>query len=140
MHKLRIVVAEDDPLIAMFLSEVLTDMGHEVCATEFTESDTVSAAARCNPDLMIVDAGLRGGSGVRAVETILAHAFVPHLFISGDRAVLRALPGGAVGIEKPFQETQLVKAMALALAAGAGRGPLPAASGPGWRPVQDSNL
>jgi DNA-binding response OmpR family regulator len=120
MHKLRILVAEDDPLIAMFIGEVLTEMGHEVCATEFTETDTVLAAERCNPDLMIVDAGLRNGSGVSAVEKILERAFVPHLFISGDRALLRALPGGAVGIEKPFQETQLVRAMALAMAAGPG--------------------
>ncbi len=122
MHKLRIVLAEDDPLIAMFIGEVLTEMGHEVCATEFTETDTVSAVERCRPDLMIVDAGLRHGSGVRAVERILERAFVPHLFISGDRALLRALPGGAVGIEKPFQETQLARAMALAMAAGPGVG------------------
>ena len=71
MKSLRVLVIEDDALIAMLLSELLAGMGHAVCATAATESEAVTAAARYRPDLMIVDAGLGQGSGVSAVEEIL---------------------------------------------------------------------
>jgi len=64
MKALRVVVIEDDALIAMLLTEMLAGMGHDVCATAATEAEAVSAATRYDPDLMIVDAGLGRGSGV----------------------------------------------------------------------------
>jgi len=64
----------------------LAMMGHEVCGVETTEATAVAAALRHRPDLMIVDARLRGGCGVSAVEAILRTTFVPHLFVSGDAA------------------------------------------------------
>ena len=71
MKALRVLVIEDDALIAMLLTEMLAGMGHDVCATAATEAEAVSAATRYDPDLMIVDAGLGRGSGVSAVEEIL---------------------------------------------------------------------
>src|ERR1700719_4544619 len=65
MKALRVLVIEDDALIAMLLSELLAGMGHDVCATAATEADAVTAATRHRPDLMIVDARL-GRSVCRA--------------------------------------------------------------------------
>ncbi|HEY2047992.1 MAG TPA: response regulator [Caulobacteraceae bacterium] len=121
MDRLRILVAEDDALIAMLLDEILAQMGHEVCATESTQAGTVAAAARCSPDLMIVDARLGAGSGVLAVEEILKRGFVPHVFTSGDLAALRELEGRAVVIEKPFLEPQLAHAVTMAMGRRLGR-------------------
>jgi DNA-binding response OmpR family regulator len=58
MKALRVLVIEDDALIAMLLAELLAAMGHEVCATAYSEAEAVIAAARYDPDLMIVDATL----------------------------------------------------------------------------------
>ena len=52
---LRVLIVEDEAMIAMMLAEVLRELGHEVCATEATEAGAVAAAARHKPDLMIVD-------------------------------------------------------------------------------------
>jgi DNA-binding response OmpR family regulator len=71
MKALNVLVVEDDALIGMLFADVLAAMGHDVCAIEATEADAVAAAARYKPDLMIVDARLRDGSGVSAVEEIL---------------------------------------------------------------------
>jgi two-component system, response regulator PdtaR len=68
---LRVLIIEDDALIAMLLAELLAGMGHDVCASAATEAEAVIAATRYGPDLMIVDAGLGRGSGVSAVEEIL---------------------------------------------------------------------
>jgi CheY-like chemotaxis protein len=117
MDRLRILLAEDEALIAMYLAEMLTEMGHEVCGTEATQRGLVAAAMLLKPDLMIVDARLGEGSGVLAVEEILAGHFIPHVFASGDRRALRKLEVGSVVIEKPFLEAQLASAIARAIAA-----------------------
>ncbi len=114
LEPLRILIVEDEPLIGMLLGEMLELMGHEVCAIEGTEVGAVSAAARCMPGLLIVDAQLREGNGISAVDTILAQSFIPHFFVSGDRrGVLMARPKSIV-VEKPFTEAGLADGIARA--------------------------
>lgn len=102
-------------MIGELLAEMLGEMGHDVCAIEATEADAVTAAARCHPDLMIVDAWLGLGSGVAAVNEICSHGFVPHVFISGQIARVRALRPDAVMIQKPFGEDDLLAAVRQAM-------------------------
>ncbi len=71
MSALRILVVEDDAMIGMALTEMLEEMGHDVCSIEATEAEAISAADRCRPDLMIVDVLLGAGNGVSAVTEIL---------------------------------------------------------------------
>lgn len=115
MTALRVLLVEDDAMIGELLADMLQDMGYDVCALETTEQDAVTAAARCRPDLMIVDAQLGDGSGMSAVEAILRTGFVPHLFMSGNIAKVTAQRPGAVVLEKPFQEAQFTHAIKRAL-------------------------
>ncbi|HEY9343657.1 MAG TPA: response regulator [Inquilinus sp.] len=117
MAALRVLLVEDEAVIAVLLAEVLGGMGYEVCAIEATEADAVAAAARCRPDLMIVDARLGTGSGVAAVEEILRTGPVPHVFVSGDSSIVQALRPDAVVMQKPFREADLARAIQRALGA-----------------------
>jgi two-component system, response regulator PdtaR len=119
LRAVRVLVVEDEAVVAMLLAEVLVGMGHGVCAIEATEADAVAAAVRCRPDLMIVDAQLGDGSGVSAVEEILRTGFVPHVFVSGDALRVHALRPSAVVIQKPFRESDLARAIQCALGAAA---------------------
>jgi hypothetical protein len=65
---------------------------------------------------MIVDAQLREGSGVSAVEQILRTGFIPHILVSG--AKVQALRAGAVLIDKPFFEGVLLSQTLTSLAFG----------------------
>lgn len=122
MTALRILVAEDDAMIAMFLSDLLTAMGHSVCATAETEAETVAAALLHSPDLMIIDAGLRGGSGIAAAEEIAISRSIPHIFATGDcYRVLRADPT-AIALQKPFNAPALVRAIERAMRPAVGVG------------------
>jgi two-component system, response regulator PdtaR len=114
MKALRVLVVEDETLIGMLLADTLGAMGHDVCAVEATEAGAVAAAARCNPDLMIVDARLRQGSGVSAVEEILRTGWIPHVFVSGETTI-QALRPGAIVIQKPFRDIDLNRAIQRAL-------------------------
>ena len=118
MKALRVLVIEDDALIALLLSELIAGMGHDVCATAATEAEAVIAAARHRPDLMIVDAGLGHGSGVAAVEEILRAGPVAHLFLSGDAGRVQTRRPDAIVVRKPFRQAELARAIDTALAAG----------------------
>src|ERR1700724_2038032 len=102
MKALRVLVVEDDALIAMLLAQLLASMGHDVCATAASEAEAVLAATRYDPDLMIVDAGLGRGSGVSAVEEILRAGPLAHVFVSGDPSRVYARMPGALVVRKPF--------------------------------------
>jgi two-component system, response regulator PdtaR len=115
MGTLRILVVEDEAMIGVLLAEVLTELGHDVCGIEATEADAVAAAARCAPDLMIVDVWLDDGNGVSAIAEILRSGPMPHLFVSADTARVRALKPDVVVMQKPFREQDLVQAIDRAL-------------------------
>jgi len=116
MQSLQVLVVEDESVIGTLLAEVLQELGHDVIAIEATEDGAVAAAAANRPELMIVDARLRQGSGVTAVERILREGFIPHLFVSGDRLNPEGLCSRAIILQKPFMEAELVSAIARAVA------------------------
>jgi DNA-binding response OmpR family regulator len=111
---LRIVIVEDDALIAMDLADLLIGMGYDVPAIARTETEAVAAAARCKPNLMIVDANLAEGSGVSAMRQILANGFIPHLFTTGDPQQVRELVNDPIIVAKPFNLQSLTAGIAQA--------------------------
>lgn len=88
LNPLRILVVENEAVIATLIAEPLDAVGHETCAIAATQEDAVAAAARYRPDLMLVDVHLGAGSGTGAVAEILLGCPVPHIFMTGD-----VLPG-----------------------------------------------
>jgi CheY-like chemotaxis protein len=111
MIPLRILIAEDDKVIAMYLEQILLGMGHEICALTRDQAETVAAAALHAPDLMIVDEELSEGSGILAVTEILKAGFVRHIFATGDfYRVLKAEPQ-AIVLQKPFNIKDLTRAI-----------------------------
>lgn len=115
MKTLRILVVEDDAIIATSLAETLEDLGHEICAIAATEADAVMQASTHRPDLIIADAGLSEGSGISAVATILTTSTVPHIFVTGDITIVHARMPNATVLQKPFFLPELEAAIAEAL-------------------------
>ncbi len=120
MPALRILLVEDEAIVAMLFADLLVAMGHEVCAIETTEAGAVSAAVRCRPDLMIVDVHLMDGNGASAVAAVLRAGFVAHMFVSGDPLSAAPFASGSVVLQKPFREADLVRAIESALDAKVG--------------------
>lgn len=120
MAQLRIMVVEDEGVIAFLLGEILKGMGHDVCATEGTEAGAIAAALRCKPDLMIVDEHLGEGSGLAVVEAVLRGGPAPHIFVSGDTYRIKRLMPDAVVVDKPYDERDLARAIQRALSLGWG--------------------
>ena len=111
---LNILVVEDDPTVGMLLMEMLLSMGHTVCAVRTSPADAVSAAARYEPDLMLVDARLGRGSGVAAVVEIRRRQDIPFIYMSG--APIAGRQPDDIVLRKPFIEKDIVLAILGAMA------------------------
>jgi DNA-binding response OmpR family regulator len=89
-------------------------MGHDVCAIASNEAKAEAAAAEFHPDLMIVDGTLRGGSGVVAMQRILAAGDVAHFYVTGNPwSVLELIPA-AIVVTKPYTMRDLQRGMTTA--------------------------
>ena len=109
----RILVVEDEPLIAMEIESALRDGGCEVIgpAGDLGEAmRLLGAVERC--DAALLDANL-GGHPVDELAAALTRAGVPFAFVTGYGA--EALPAAfreAMMIPKPFSRNQLYSALA----------------------------
>jgi two-component system, response regulator PdtaR len=112
---LRVLIIEDEGMIAELYAEVLAGLGHGPCAIARTEEEAVHAAQMCKPDIMLVDHNIVGGSGVGAVRRILAMQDIPYILTSGERFEDHEAPRAPAYLQKPFNEQQLIAAIALAL-------------------------
>lgn len=114
----RILVIEDDPIIALDNSEIVKQMGHEVVGTAARQNEALQLAAEKKPDLILADIQLADGDdGMVTVREILTTTSVPVIFVTGFPE--RLLTGGALEptfvVTKPFDPETLKTAIAHAL-------------------------
>ncbi|MFZ2031365.1 MAG: response regulator [Vitreimonas sp.] len=114
----RILIIEDEAVIAMDLADLVTGAGHEVCASAATAAQAVTAAKRERPDLVLADIQLAdGSSGIDAVKEILSSFDVPVIFITAfpDRLLTGERPEPTFLITKPYSPDMVRAAVSQAL-------------------------
>ena len=114
----RILIIEDETLIAMDLNDIVTTLGHTVVATADTASKAIAAAMKHKPDLVLADIQLAdGSSGIDAVQEILTHVSVPVIFITAfpDRLLTGQRPEPTFLISKPYAEDTVRAAVSQAM-------------------------
>ncbi len=117
---LRILVVEDESLIAAEIVGRLGRLGFDIVGEADTGERAIEAAARTRPDLVLMDVRLKGPmDGIQAAATIVKDHAVPVVFLTAhsDReTVHRAKGTDPFGyVLKPFHERDLVVAIDLAL-------------------------
>jgi CheY-like chemotaxis protein len=116
--KVRVLIIEDEPLIAEDIAELVTDMGHQVVGSAARENEALALAEERRPELILADIQLKGGdSGIRAVQNILRSTNVPVIFITGfpERLLTGEQLEPAFLISKPFEPEVLKAAIGQAL-------------------------
>ncbi|MFO7853797.1 MAG: hypothetical protein R6V44_00950 [Paracoccaceae bacterium] len=116
MSGLRIMIVEDDALLAALHPGLPATTGHEVCATETTEPGAAAAAARQEPDLIPADVGLAGDDGRAVMRAIARRRAIPHACVTGGPPAGEDLSPEAVVLRKPFTEVPPAQAIDGALA------------------------
>jgi CheY-like chemotaxis protein len=115
---LRVLIVEDELLVAWHLESLLRDQSHEVCALVPDGEGAIEQADDLDADLVLMDIRLAGRmDGIEAARQIRATRGTPVIFITahGDPAtrahVERVVPGAPV-LAKPVSGERLRDAIA----------------------------
>jgi CheY-like chemotaxis protein len=109
----RVLIIEDEPIIAMDLEALVNELGHTVTRVARTHREAAAAIADQPPGLVLADIQLAdGSSGLDAVKEILAEHAVPVVFITAfpERLLTGERPEPTFLITKPFRK-ETVKAI-----------------------------
>lgn len=101
----RVLIIEDEPLIALDIQRIVEQLGHDITTIARTHTEAVRAAVRGNPGLILADIKLAdGSSGIEAVNEILVSLEAPVIFITAfpERFLTGQAPEPAFLITKPF--------------------------------------
>lgn len=117
----RLLIVEDDALVALDFKARLEGMGYAVVAHVVSAPDAIDATATSSPDLVLMDIGLgQGIDGIEAAAAIHRRFNVPIVFVTAhsDEATLRqaAQACPSVYVLKPVRDWELRSAIEVALA------------------------
>ena len=116
MSMTRILIAEDETLIRMDLSEMLKEAGYEVVGEATDGLEAIELAKQLKPDLAILDVKMPKLDGISAASEIIS--ICPTLMLtafSQRELVERARDAGVMGyVVKPFTIADLIPAIEIA--------------------------
>ncbi|MEO8813456.1 MAG: response regulator [Caulobacteraceae bacterium] len=112
LEGLRILVVEDEAMIAMLMEDMLADLGCVVIGPAYSlESAMEMAAAPMAIDAAVLDVNLGGKSSFDVADALKARG-VPAIFSTGyGESGLRAVDDGAQVLQKPFRAGDLERAL-----------------------------
>ena len=121
----RLLIVEDEAIVAWGLVQDVHELGWQVCATVTTEQAAVEAAFHLKPDVILMDCRLaEGGDGLLAARRIREATDIPIIFctayVTGLRNQVLSLRHTHI-VRKPIRPSSLEKALEAALEMEAGR-------------------
>jgi PAS domain S-box-containing protein len=116
----RIVVVEDEAIVAMDIAATLRRFGYDVVAVVDSGAAAIDTVASATPELVLMDIRLSGPmDGIEAAARIRERFDVPVVFLTAhadEATVGRSSAAAAYGyVLKPFDEGELRRAIDLAL-------------------------
>lgn len=114
----RILIIEDESIIALHIKQIVESLGHEAIAIVHTRAEAVAKAREERPELVLADISLAdGSSGIDAVKDILAEQEVPVIFITAfpERLLTGERPEPTYLITKPFEPETVIATIGQAL-------------------------
>lgn len=126
----RILIVEDEPIVARDLEASLKKMGYEVAGVARAGAEAMAKAVQTQPDLVLMDITLDGGDdddGVQTAEAILRRLETKILYLTAhsERSMVqRAQATSPAGyVIKPFLYEGLQEALRKAFAGSAEASP-----------------
>lgn len=109
----KILIVEDDLIIQMFISKVLSKLNVEIVGETASGDNVLELISKKKPDLILMDIGIKGATdGIETTKLINQHYKIPVVYITGnsDPATLTiAKATSPFGfLFKPFDENKLL--------------------------------
>ncbi len=120
MKKVRILIVEDQRIVAEDIKRTLLDMGYDVTSIESSGEDAVNAAQKDNPDLVLMDILLNGEiNGIEATDRIHTRSEIPIVYLTAyadEETLQQVMVTNPFGyLIKPFEDKELRTTIAVAL-------------------------
>ncbi|MDP3483900.1 MAG: response regulator, partial [Methanobacteriaceae archaeon] len=120
MSKTKVMVVEDESIVAIDISQRLDSLGYEVSATVSSGEKAIEMAEKTKPDIILMDIVLKGNiDGIEAAEVIGEKFKIPIVYLtaySDEKTLKRAKYTGPFGyIIKPFEDRELHSVIEVAL-------------------------
>ena len=120
MSRPKILIVEDETIVAKDISQQLTSLGYEVVGHATEGEQAIAMAGQLRPDLILMDIQLAGAmDGIAAAQVILTQYRLPVVFLTAfnaDEVIARAKLTEPYGyILKPFSERELRTTLEMAL-------------------------
>lgn len=120
MTKIKVLIVEDDAVIANVEKWRLLKLGYELCGSVENGADALMSIESLKPDIVLMDIGLKGEiDGIETAGRIKKNFNIPVIFVSSnidDATIARAReiqPDGF--IKKPFDDDDLRIAIELGI-------------------------
>jgi CheY-like chemotaxis protein len=116
IQMLKVLIAEDELMIADLLEEALVAGGYEVCGIARTVNEGVALGELHKPDLAVLDVRLaKGGRGPEIARQLNSKGKLGVLYATGDDARISALTlgDGEAAITKPYFVEDVLHALVL---------------------------
>lgn len=116
----KLLIVEDEGVVAWHIQEALENLGHTVVASVSSGKKAIEIAAETKPDLVLMDIRLKGDiDGIEAAQEINNRFNTPIIYLTAyadDNTLERALTTNPSGyVIKPFQEKELRTTIEIAL-------------------------
>lgn len=120
MSPTKILIVEDEMIIAEDMADALTNLGYEVTAIVPSGQDAIEKAATTHPDIVLMDINLQGEiDGVDAAQQIRSNQQIPVVFLTAyadQHTIERAKATEPFGyLLKPFQDRELKTTIEIAI-------------------------
>lgn len=107
----RILIVEDEPIVAIALQDMLEDLGYTVVGPALRLAAALDLAAREPIDAAILDVNMGEGESYPVAEALRARG-IPYLFATGyGRAGIAAGHEDIDVLQKPYREAQVEAAL-----------------------------
>lgn len=120
MNKMKILIIEDEAIVALDIKRILTNLGQEVINTVFSFDEALQSIKENRPELIFSDINLgKGKDGIELIETIQKDDFIPVIYLtaySDEETIERAIKTNPLGyILKPFKKEDIKSTLLLGL-------------------------
>lgn len=116
---LRVLVVEDEALIRLDLTEMLTEEGYVVAGEAGDGEQAVALARELRPDLVLMDVKMPKADGIGAAASIIEERIAPVVMLTAfsqrDLIESARAAGAMAYLVKPFARHELVPAIELAV-------------------------
>lgn len=118
MAKLRVLIADDEPIIRLDLKQMLENLDYEVVAEAGDGQQAIEAARSSRPDICILDVKMPVMDGIEAATAITEEGIAPAILLtaySDQELIQRAKEAGVFAyLVKPFKPSDLPPAIEIA--------------------------